>query len=168
MIAAHPIVTERLRLDPLRVADAGEMHTVYGDDQMFEFTGGEPPTLEDLTRRYQALVAGRSPDDTESWLNWVVRPADEAHAIGVVQATGVNATRHAAIAWEIGVPWQGRGYAGEAATALVEWLRSRSVVGIEAHVHPDHAASQAVARRAGLEPTDETLDGEQVWRWAPS
>jgi RimJ/RimL family protein N-acetyltransferase len=35
---------------------------------------------------------------------------------------------------------------------------------VTAYVHPGHAASQAVARRAGLSPTDEIVDGEVVWR----
>lgn len=37
---------------------------------------------------------------------------------------------------------------------------------IVAHVHPSHAASAAVARHAGLVPTEEIEDGERVWRWA--
>src|SRR5688572_22558844 len=117
------------------------MSVIYADDRMYEFTGGEAPTLDALTRRYEALVAGRSPDGTESWLNWVVRLVDAPQAVGTVQATVTVATGSAAIAWEIGIPWQGRGYAGEAAAALVDWLRSQLVTDVEAHVHPDHAAS---------------------------
>ena len=79
-------------------------------------TGGEPPTLDGLRRRYEALAAGRSPDGTESWLNWIVRTHDGSPAVGVVQATIVDASSHASIAWEIGVPWQGHGFAAEAAT----------------------------------------------------
>jgi RimJ/RimL family protein N-acetyltransferase len=82
-----------------------------------------------------------------------------------MQATVKNAaggwTAH--IAWLIGVPWQNRGLASEAAVALVEWLRARGVEDIRANIHPHHAASEAVAARAGLEPTDDELDGERVW-----
>ena len=68
------------------------------------------------------------------------------------------------MAWVVGVPWQGHGYATEAATALVEWLRELGVDDIAAHIHPDHQASAAVAGRAGLHRTADLVDGEVVWR----
>jgi hypothetical protein len=80
---------------------------------------------------------------------------------GYVQATVTPA--EASVAWVVGVPWQGRGIAGEAALALVAWLRERGVSTIVATVHPDHAVSSAVARRAGLVPTEARVDGEVVW-----
>jgi len=163
-LAADSITTTRLRLDPLTVADAEPMAAVYADPRMFEFTGGEPPTRESLQRRYEVLVAGRSPDGTESWLNWIVRTLDPPQVVGTMQAT-VDVSHRAWVAWEIGTAWQGRGFAGEAAPAIVAWLRQRGITSIEANVHPDHAASQAIARRAGLELTDRVDDGEQVWAW---
>ena len=61
--------------------------------------------------------------------------------------------------------WQGRGYAVEAASALVAWLRERGVAEIRAHIRPGHAASARVAERIGLAPTGELDDeGEQIWR----
>ena len=68
------------------------------------------------------------------------------------------------IAWLIGVAWQRCGFAVEAARALIAWLERNDVVTVTAHIHPDHAASAAVARRSGLRPTDVVEDGEQVWR----
>jgi hypothetical protein len=38
------------------------------------------------------------------------------------------------------------------------------VVRIDAHIHPGHSASAAVARHAGLTRTDAQVDGETVWR----
>jgi hypothetical protein len=32
-----------------------------------------------------------------------------------------------------------------------------------AHIHPDHAASAAIARRLGLAPGDPRADGEVRW-----
>jgi RimJ/RimL family protein N-acetyltransferase len=68
------------------------------------------------------------------------------------------------VAWEVGVPWQGRGIASEAARAVVSWLVANDVPLIRAFVHADHASSQRVAARAGLQPTDEVIDGEVVWQ----
>ena len=69
------------------------------------------------------------------------------------------------VAWVVGAEFQGRGYAVEAASALVAWLRERGVGDIRAQIRPGHAASAKVAERIGLVPTGELDDeGEQVWR----
>lgn len=65
----------------------------------------------------------------------------------------------------VGTPWQGRGFASEAARELVGLLGRRSSVRtIVAHIHPDHRASAAVAAAAGLSPTEEEQEGEVSWR----
>ena len=61
------------------------------------------------------------------------------------------------------VPWQGRGYAGEAAQAMVGWAPDQGMQEVVAYIHPKHHASAAVAARAGLLPT-EIDEGERVWR----
>jgi RimJ/RimL family protein N-acetyltransferase len=102
----------------------------------------------------------------ELWCNWVARRREDGQPVGTVQATltrdGGRWT--AAIAWVVGVPWQRRGYATEAALALVGWLGGQEVDEIVAHIHPGHLASAQVAARAGLRPTPDQVDGEQVWR----
>jgi RimJ/RimL family protein N-acetyltransferase len=163
------IVTARLELVPLRVADADEMVDVLADPTLYPFIGGGPPTRAELVGRYRAQVAGRSGDGREEWRNWIVRERAGGAATGFVQATitgddGDDENRIADVAWVIGVGWQGRGYATEAAAGLVGWLDAAGVREIVAHVHPDHAASAAVARRIGLEPTDTLVDGERRWR----
>jgi len=63
----------------------------------------------------------------------------------------------------IGTAHQGKGYAREAAGVLVTWLRQQGVRTLIAHVHPQHEASMAVARAAGLSPAATVLDGEVRW-----
>jgi RimJ/RimL family protein N-acetyltransferase len=157
------IDTDRLTLAPLRTADAAEMVGVLGDKALYAFIGGEPPALSELQARYQRWAAG-SPRAEERWHNWIVRLRDGAPAIGHLQATVVDGGRRADMAWLIGTPWQGHGYAGEAARALVDWLIAAGVLTITAHVHPEHSASAKVAANAGLDATDEVEDGEIVWR----
>jgi RimJ/RimL family protein N-acetyltransferase len=158
--------TERLVLTPLAVEDADELVGVLADPALHRFIGGRPDTLEELRARYAAMTAGPGRPD-ERWRNWVVRRREDDQAVGTVQAT---LTREgggrwtAAIAWVVGLPFQGRGYATEAARALVGWLRDQGVDEVVAHVHPDHLASARVAAGAGLEPTADLVDGERVWR----
>jgi RimJ/RimL family protein N-acetyltransferase len=157
------VATARLRLVPLRIEDAVEMTGVLADPALYAFTGGFPPSRDELRARYRHQVVGRSPDGREAWHNWMVRTRDPDEAVGFVQATITDGGGVADIAWVVGVPWQGRGFGTEAARAMVEWLEARGAVTITAHVHPDHAASARVAERAGLVATDSVEDGERVW-----
>lgn len=162
------IATERLLLTPLRAEDADEMAAVLADERLHEFIGGRPATPDELGGRYAKLTAGSS-NPNEVWLNWIVRRRSDSQAIGTMQATLINDDERwtAHVAWVVGVPWQGQGFASEAARALVEWLHHQGAQGIVAHINPEHRASALVATRAGLQPTDDEADGEQVWR-APS
>jgi RimJ/RimL family protein N-acetyltransferase len=155
------IRTERLDLEPLLVSHADEMAVVLADPALHAFIGGAPEDVEFLRARYERMVAG-SPDPDVSWLNWVVRLRSEACLTGTVQAT-IGPGPVAEIAWVVGVPWQGRGIASEAARGLVGWLSSRPVRTVVAHVHPDHHASARVAAAAGLSRTQVWVDGEVRW-----
>ncbi len=153
--------TERLTLTPLRVDDARAMVPVLSDASLYKFTGGEPPTLAELEERYRYQTAGSGRSD-EVWCNWIVRTRLDGRAVGFVQADIGPAS--AEVAWVVGVRDQGRGFATEAARVLCDWLRENGPPRIEAHIHPRHVASQAVAHGIGLNLTDEVDDeGEQVW-----
>jgi RimJ/RimL family protein N-acetyltransferase len=143
------------------------MIDVLGDERLHRFVGGHPLTARELHARYARLAAGSS-DPTVEWRNWIVRRRDDGRAIGTLQATITTSpaagVAEASVAWVVGVPWQGQGFASEATTALVGWLRAHGVAGITAHIRPDHRASERVAARAGLAPTADGVDGERVWR----
>lgn len=163
--ADERITASRLTLVPLTVEDADEMAEVLSAPELHEFIGGEPLSADDLRRRYGRLVVGHSADHQEDWYNWIIRRNEDGRAVGTVQATVVDGGRHAEIAWVVGLAWQRRGYGSEAARALFDWLTGRGAPYITAHVHPEHQASVAVARKAGLAPTDRFDDGEQLWQW---
>jgi RimJ/RimL family protein N-acetyltransferase len=167
MLPVEALATARLELVPLRPSDADEMVDVLADPRLYAFTGGSPPDRSALRGRYERQAMGHSPEGDQQWLNWIVRLRDSGAAIGFAQAT-VTVARGGAeadVAWLIGVPWQDRGLASEAASAVVRWLVGAGVVVIKAHIHPEHVASQAVARHAGLGPTPALdADGEQVWQ----
>jgi RimJ/RimL family protein N-acetyltransferase len=167
-VRAEFLAGPRLDLVPLRVEHAEEMAVVLSDPALHAFIGGAPLSPAALRARYERLVAG-SPDPDVVWCNWVLRWRAEECLVGTVQATvtGEAAGRAAEIAWVVGTPWQGRGFAKEAVRVLVAGLGRWSVQTIVAHVHPGHLASAAVAAAAGLTPTDEEQDGERRWRLSP-
>jgi RimJ/RimL family protein N-acetyltransferase len=159
--AGATITSARLVLRPVEVAHAEEMVEVLGDPRLYEFTGGEPPTLPALRERYERWQRPTSPDGTEGWLNWIVfRRADDA-AVGTVQATVT--VDGAEVAWVIGVPFQRNGFAAEAAVAAAEWLATDGVTDLRAHVAIGHTASERVAAALGMAPTDVLVDGERRW-----
>jgi RimJ/RimL family protein N-acetyltransferase len=163
---AQLLESSRLLLEPLRVEHADELASVLNDRSLYRFTGGSPPTQEELRARFERQVLGRSPDGRAAWLNWVLRERATSRVVGTVQATVKDgaASRTAELAWVIGTQHQGNGFAREAAAVMAAWLRDQGVTRLRAHVHPDHHASMAVARAVGLEPTGTIVDGEQRWQ----
>jgi RimJ/RimL family protein N-acetyltransferase len=156
------ILTARLRQVPVRKQHAKAMFPILAEPELYEFTGGTPPaSVEALAETYLAWESRRSPDGEQLWLNWMIRRIEGDEPVGTTQAT-VHPT-HAFVAWVVGTEWQGRGYGSEAAAALVKWLGGLGITDIRACVHPGHEASQQVARNAGLRPTKEMIDGEEVW-----
>jgi len=157
--------TDRLTLEPLTVAHVGELAPLLDDRALHEFVGGSPLGPAALADRYARLQARRSPDGAHVWGNWVLRLRDTGAAVGTVQATlpaaGADAGP-AEVAWVVARAAQRRGYATEAAVSLVRRLREAGWA-VVAYVHPDHAASQQVARAAGLSPTEDMVAGEVRW-----
>ncbi|MEA2506042.1 MAG: hypothetical protein QOH48_660 [Actinomycetota bacterium] len=157
------IQTERLLLTPLQVDHADLLFPLLKDEGLHRFIGGAPLTLEELRARYEVLARRLSADGKELWLNWIVRRRADDAAVGTMQAT-VSGSR-AELAWVMGQPWQGRGYASEAARSIIEWLAGYALVDeVRAHIHPEHAASERVARAVGFAPTDVFAEGERIWR----
>ena len=138
-----PISSARLTLTPLQVADADAMVAVLADARMYDFTGGEPPTLDGaacplrpLGRRAARPTAPRRGATGSSV------PSRRRDPVGVVQATVASDGTTADVAWEIGVPWQGRGYAERGgASRMVAWLAAQGVDTVRALIHPAHVAS---------------------------
>ena len=160
------IATSRLDLIPLIAADADDLYPILRDPSLQRFTGEIPPAdVEAVRSGFARWEARRSPEGTELWLNWVLRRRVDARAVGLVQATVGNA--RTAIAWTVGAEFQRQGYATEAGSALIAWLReSLRATRIVGSIHPDNVASRTVAQRIGLRPTDRRLDGEVIWECA--
>ncbi|MBC7595089.1 MAG: GNAT family N-acetyltransferase [Kineosporiaceae bacterium] len=163
--ACEPIISARLLLEPLSVQHAPAMVEVLADPSLYEYTGGEIPTLTVLKKRFAAQAVGHSDDGLTWWLNWVVTKRDTGRPVGYVQATVEDdGSRLAAdLAWVVSSNWQGQGIASEATGAMVAWLRSHGVDRLTAHIHRNHRASMKVAQNQALHATSSTKDGEVRW-----
>jgi RimJ/RimL family protein N-acetyltransferase len=125
---AETLTGERPTLTPMVPGDAGEMAEVLADESLYEFTSGAPMDVAQLRARYERMAAGSGMGD-ERWLNWVVRRPSDDRPVGTVQATVMDreGARTAWVAWVTGVPWQGQGFATEAARLVVAWLGEHGV-----------------------------------------
>jgi RimJ/RimL family protein N-acetyltransferase len=145
----------------LRVDHATEMVSVLADPGLYIHTGGSPPTVAELRIRYRRQTVGASPDGSNGWLNWVLRPHNASRLVGFVQAT--LSADEAELAWLVAPSEQGAGLATEATLTVAGWLRTVGVANLTAHIHPDNTASAIVAQRLGLVATDAIEDGETLW-----
>jgi RimJ/RimL family protein N-acetyltransferase len=159
------LVTDRLRLEPLSVDHAAEMARVLADPALYTFTAGSPPSEQELRVRYARQAAGGPPEGPQRWFNWVVRRAVDGRAVGFVQATVEPSDGRLVghVAWVIGGEHQRRGYAREAAQAMVRWLLEAGVQIVVADVHPGNEASIRVSQALGLVRTSQIVDGEVRW-----
>lgn len=161
--------TERLMLEPLRVEHAEEMVGLLADRALYAFYADEAsPTLAELRERYERQNRGRSSDGREEWHNWILRLRRSDAAAGFVQATvtGADGDRTVELAWVVGSAYQRQGLAGEAAAAVIAAMRGPGTTVI-AHIAPGHVASESVACRLGLRPTDQQHEGETRWQLDP-
>ncbi len=163
-LAQTPLLTHRLRLDPLAVDDAAAMADVLADPALHRYTGDRPPSVQELQGRYRAQEAGPPPPSTDVWGNWAVWLPDGTVA-GFVQAT--IAPPAATLAWVIGTVHQGRGYATEAMRVLVRELRALGILRLSAFIHPHNASSRRLAQKLGLAMPGphRPFDGEDEWVW---
>ena len=142
--------TERLRLEPLRVSHATELFELFSDDRMYLFVPQQPPaTLAALTKRFALLETRRSPDGGEDWLNWALRSKADGACVGCVQVT-IRPDHRAQLAYELGVPYWGRGFATEACSCVIEALFADGMSEIRADLDTRNLASMRLLERLGF------------------
>ena len=145
--------------------DSDALFALSKDPGIHMYTGGHPPaSADDVRAKIRRRESRRSPHGDELWLNWTLRLKADQSVAGYVQA-GVKQGK-ADLAWVVGVPFQRRGYASEASRRVLKWLCAQLHVNeVRANIHPDHIASQKVARNIGLCNSGTlTREGEEVWR----
>lgn len=144
--------------------DACELYYLLREPALHQFTGRMPPTSSnDVRERTRVWERRHSPRQDELWLNWTLRLKLHGLAIGYVQTTVRE--RWADLAWVIGIPFQGKGYATEASGCAAAWIRDYfAVAELRAYIHPDHIASQRVATHVGLRPSGKiSEEDEEIW-----
>jgi RimJ/RimL family protein N-acetyltransferase len=146
-LAALPrLRTARLRLAPLGLSDAAQFRAVTDDPKIIAGVDflSHPFTLADA----RALIRGAG-DGRDRFIGI----SRNARLIGVVGAH-LKAHERIEIGYWIGSAWSGRGYATEAAAAVIASLRRRFPQRrIFAECRPGNRASWRVLEKLGFSPT---------------
>lgn len=161
----NPILTPRLRLEPIEPSHASGMFPGLQHEELYSFISEPPPeSVEALRERYRRLSTRTSPDGREAWLNWALRRAPGGEYAGWIQAT-VHADRTAHVAYVLFVDAWGKGYAREAVAALIDHLRDAwNVRTLMATVDPRNRRSIALLealafRRGALRKDADVIHG---------
>jgi ribosomal-protein-alanine N-acetyltransferase len=126
------------------------MFVILSDERMYRFIPQEPPeTLAALAKRYTLLESRQSPDGGEQWHNWVLRSKPDSVCLGSVQVT-IRGDGRAQLAYELGVPYWGNGFATEACGCIIEALFDTGISEVWAELDTRNLPSIRLLERLGF------------------
>ena len=159
--------TARLTLRPWRTEDADAALDIYSRWDVMRFVGVTPRVLEHRDEAAERVKRWNAVDDGTHGV-WAVVPRTDA-AQGAHPGEGVpvgsillkpipasgtgeppQPSGDTEIGWHFHPEVWGRGYATEAAAAVLAHAFERGLERVVAVTHADNAASQAVCRRIGM------------------
>ncbi len=152
--------TERLRLRRLVREDAGALYDVFADPYARRFY----PQMEDPAGIDGWISWNLRNYDQFGFGLWAVETRDDARLIGDCGLTyqDVEGAELLEIGYHIHAAERGKGYATEAARAVLDYALGDLGAGfVCSKVHPDNAASRAVAARVHDHRRDYRKAGER-------
>ncbi|MHB0964366.1 MAG: GNAT family N-acetyltransferase [Gemmatimonadaceae bacterium] len=154
--------TERLELRPFLLSDAKNVQLLAGDREVADTTLAIPhPYLDGMAESWIVTHEGAWTRHESATL--AITEAD-AGLVGAISLRIELPQRRAELGYWIGVPYWGRGYATEAARAMIEFgFRRLSLHRIYAHHFARNPASGRVMEKAGMQH-EGTLRGH-FFRW---
>ena len=159
--------SERLRIEPLRAEHARMVLLPLQSPALYTYLPEDPPSEEDLQRRYAFLEGGLSPDGEEAWLNWVAFLHDTTTPVGTFQAT-LPGSDAGPFAYMVFPEFWRQGFAREMAIAVISHLfETRDIPGLYAEMDTRNAASIGLVESLGLTRTG-TRRGADVFKGATS
>lgn len=140
--------TERLTLVPLLAEKAAELGEVYADPEVARYIGGDRLSVEG-TREQVSLFEQIWRD--RGYGQSAMIEKSSGRMIGRAGLHYWPTSDEVELGYVVARKWQGRGLAGEAARAWVEWAFSPPQQDhLIAVIHPQNAASIALVQRLGF------------------
>ncbi|WP_017791820.1 GNAT family N-acetyltransferase [Leucobacter salsicius] len=159
---ALPIRTPRLTLRPHTSADAAWMHALFAREDVARYLPYEPWTRAFTEQKLAEHVAKNGLEHEAGGLTLAVEHTETGEAIGQVLLWYTDREHGIAeMGWAFDPAWQGRGYAFEAASTLLDLAFDHyGVHRVAAHLDVRNAASAALAVKLGLRREAELRDSE--------
>ena len=149
MMKKEPILkTKRLVVAPM---SDNELH------DLIDKTAGE-----DLKQAYGEMLRGceAHPDERLWYTAWKICLKESGEEIGSAGFKGAQTNGAVELGYGINSEFEGKGYAAEAARALIDWASSQETVFfVEAETAPDNAASLRVLEKLKFQPDGEGAEG---------
>ena len=153
----RPLRTPRLALRAHTAGDAAAVHAIYSLACVQRYLGDGTRRVRSLAEA-RAKIAGWNRDHGPDPVLGVWAATEEGVVVGTVLLkpipdSGTGALRDVEIGWHLHPGYWGRGYATEAARAVLEHGFAGGLERIVAVTHPANTASQAVCRRLEMRHT---------------
>ena len=155
------LATERLRLRPFRESDLEAQTKCMGDPEVVRHLGATPFSREDTWRR---MLTGPGMWAMRGYGYWAVEDGATSAWVGQLGFADFKRDMRPSIeglpemGWIFAPEAQGRGYAGEAASAALSWadamLRAREIVAI---IEPGNAPSIRLAEKIGFSEREDAV-----------
>jgi RimJ/RimL family protein N-acetyltransferase len=154
--------TDRLTLRLFRESDLDAYAAICADPQVMRFIGGKPYTRAE-SWRHMATMLGHW--QLRGYGMWAVEEKSSGLLVGRIGFNDYEGWPGFELAWTLGRPHWGRGYAIEGARAALDYafstLEQSHVISL---IHPDNTASIRVAERLGEQLEGRTeLFGAEVF-----
>jgi RimJ/RimL family protein N-acetyltransferase len=162
----EPLTTERLRLRRSRPEDADVISAYRTDPEVHRYQGWERTDPQGVRAEIEDMAA-RAPGSPGGWVQLSVEDKATGQLVGDVGLSPAEDEPGVIkVGYTISPKFQGKGYATEAVSALVDY--AFDVLGadiVRAYASADNAASIRVAEKAGFTLMErmEHRRGDQVW-----
>ncbi len=145
------IETDRLKLRPFTLLDAGSMYTNWINDPAVQAEYGEPVygSISSIEGLLQKWISAYRKDD---FYRWAVTLKDRETCIGQIAFCHVDCEHHQAeLEYCIGQAYQNKGYVTEALTAVIQFTFARTGLHrLQAYHRGRNAVSGRVLQKAQM------------------
>lgn len=144
----HTLETGRLRLRMFRNDDIDAYHAMCSDPEVMQFMAdGKPLTRLEAWRQMAAILGHWQ---LRGYGSWVLEEKSSGRLIGRAGFINPETWPALEIGWALARESWGRGYATEAARAVLDYGRARlGIARVISLIHPQNTRSVGVAERLG-------------------
>lgn len=145
------IVTERLLLREIKIADAEAMFQYRSDPQIYKFQNWKPRTLKEVSEFISSNIA-KIPNTPNTWYQVGIYVKETNNLAGDIGLHFIGSDNmQVEIGYTLSLEHQSKGYATEAVIGIINYLfNNLHKHRIIASLDPDNSKSIALLERIGL------------------